>query len=150
MATELNQPVAPVAPEANLSHKIKYKRTYSTWCSMKKRCRDKDNFKYGGRGIIVCDRWNNSFLSFLEDMGERPEGLTIDRIDNNGNYCKKNCKWSTIEEQNNNTRRNKYIKYKGITKTLSQWIKHFNLKSSTVRNRFYVHKWDINKCFNYK
>jgi hypothetical protein len=82
-------------------------RTYVRWTAMKQRCYDL-NFKqyddYGGRGITVCDRWNYSFENFLEDMGECPEGLTLDRIDNDGNYEPGNCRWITRQEQNLNKR----------------------------------------------
>lgn len=80
--------------------------TYASWSNMKDRCRNPNNisFKnYGGRGINYCVRWEK-FANFLEDMGYRPEGLSLDRINNNGNYCKENCKWSTRQEQNNNKR----------------------------------------------
>ena len=76
-------------------------RTYRTWKEMRNRCRNPNATQYkwyGGRGIKICDRWSN-FELFLEDMGERPEGRTLDRIDSDGNYCKANCKWSTAKEQ---------------------------------------------------
>jgi len=78
--------------------------TWNSWNCMIKRCRLKSHVsysRYGGRGIIVCDRWHK-FENFLEDMGERPEGKTIDRIENDGNYEKSNCKWSTRSEQQRN------------------------------------------------
>lgn len=81
---------------------------YRSWDAMNQRCYDKNvphYQRYGARGITVCDRWKKSFLNFLEDMGTRPFGKTLDRIDNNGNYCKENCKWSTYSEQALNQRK---------------------------------------------
>lgn len=79
-------------------------KTYSTWMAMRDRCRYpnyKDYKYYGGKGIKVCERWN-SFENFLTDMGERPEGLTLDRIDSNGDYEPGNCRWATWAEQRAN------------------------------------------------
>lgn len=125
-------------------------RLYNTWGSMKKRCTNpnsSDYYRYGLRGIKVCEKWKY-FDNFIHDMeGSYKEGLTLDRIDNNGNYCKENCRWSSPIEQSNNTRRNRFVTYLGKTQTLSQWIRDLNLKSSTIRQRYYVYKWPTERLF---
>lgn len=122
--------------------------TYSSWCSMKKRCYDKtgEHYEYyGGRGIVVCDRWVNSFENFLEDMGERPKGLTLERNNNDGNYEPTNCKWATKEEQARNKRNNKFYTFQGVTATLSEWARRLGVGRSTLHHRKVTYGWSIEK-----
>jgi len=91
-------------------HGMAHTRTWGAWKDMKARCSNPNlrNYPdYGGRGIRVCQRWIDSFENFLADMGQRPDGLSLERINNEGNYEPGNCKWATAKEQANNTRRNK-------------------------------------------
>lgn len=99
-------------------------RTYGIWQAMKDRCTNpnrKDWHNYGGRGILVCDEWKNSFEAFVQDMGNAPEGKTIDRIDVNGNYSKGNCRWLTVAEQNATQRKCTKYTIDGVTKTVNGW-----------------------------
>lgn len=113
--------------------------TYMCWQSMKSRCENVNETgyqNYGGRGIRVCERWH-TFENFLEDMGERPKGMFIDRKDNDGDYCKENCKWATRTEQNNNRRNNIIITYNNKKLTLGQWATELGIQYCTLKTRYY-------------
>lgn len=123
--------------------------TYYSWVSMKARCNNKnapDYKRYGGRGIKVCEKWC-SFLQFLNDMGERPHGKTLDRIDNNGMYCKENCRWANVDEQNNNRRTNRNVIYKNNKDTLVHVCKKNNISTNAVGQRL-RRGWSIQKSID--
>lgn len=104
---------------------------------MRQRCCNPRNrsFKhYGGRGITVCARWKKYRL-FLEDMGEKPAGLSIDRIDNDQGYCKENCRWTTRKVQMNNTRHNRILTFKGRSMNVTQWAAELGLNFDAIWGR---------------
>lgn len=113
-------------------------RVYEVWKSMIRRCHapsDKSYERYGARGIQVCDRWREDFLNFLADMGEPPLGMSIDREDNDGDYEPGNCKWATVEEQNNNTRSNVILETPDGAMNIAQFAKRYSLKYSSTRDK---------------
>ena len=119
---------------------------HNTWMDMRRRCYKKyrrDYNRYGGRGIRVCKEWKDSFEQFYKDMGDPPEGHTLDRIDNDGNYCKENCKWSTVKEQSRNKRHSLYVTSNGITKHLKEWAEYLGIRYHTLYKRLYILNWSI-------
>jgi hypothetical protein len=123
------------------SHRINGKKvrtpTYLSWQTMKARClypREPGYPRYGGRGITVCKRWM-SFANFLEDMGERPIGTSLDRIDNDGHYEPSNVRWATREEQNNNRRNTKFIEFQGRRLGVAQWARYLGIDRTTIGRR---------------
>lgn len=130
---------------------VKCTKTYRAWAAMRSRCsnaRSKCYRHYGGRGIKVCDRWLNSFENFLEDMGEQPQGRSLDRIDNEKGYSKDNCRWATWHEQARNKRSNKLFTINGVTKSMVEWVEAYgNIKYTTVKQRVRF-GWGIEEALN--
>lgn len=136
------------------THRHSGTKTYECWHGMIQRCtnpKDKRYKNYGGRvpPITVCERWSKKqtgFISFLEDVGEIPKGLTLDRINNDSGYHKENCRLSTMKEQSRNKRNNNLITYKNKTQCLSAWAEEYNINVGTLRSRLYESKWSIKKA----
>ena len=119
--------------KASTTHGMTNTRTYSIWQAMRLRC-NRINQDYSCRGITYDERWD-SFENFYLDMGEVPTGMSIDRIDVNGNYNKDNCRWATQEQQANNKRSSVFIEYNGKKQTVSQWAKELKMNHHTLRSR---------------
>ena len=134
----------------NTRHGMVRTKLYKVWVSMRERCRNKNStsyYNYGGRGIIFCEEWNQfeNFYSWAMAHGYK-EGMTIERIDNNGNYCPENCKWATRREQQNNTRRNHIIEFNGQTQTIAQWARQIGITAKKLSNRINYSKWTLEQC----
>lgn len=124
---------------------------YDCWCEMKKRCNQtgrKDSANYIERGITVCERWQK-FENFFADMGPKPSPKhSLDRQDNDGNYCPENCRWATKKEQCRNTRRNRWLTFEGKTHCLLDWaiLKNMPRGALTIRLK---RGWSVEKALTY-
>lgn len=124
-------------------------RTYRSWESMKSRClnrNDPEFYNYGGRGIAVCETWG-SFVNFLNDMGERPIGTTIDRIDNNAGYTPKNCRWAVVKIQQRNKRTNRKILLHGVPSLLIEACETHSKPYRLMYDRIFRQKWTPERAF---
>jgi len=126
--------------ERSTTHGLTGTPEHAVWKTMRMRCNNPNNKSYpnyGGRGIKICERWNN-FENFLADMGKRPrKGLQVERIDNDGDYCPENCEWNTPKVQANNRRSNCMLTYDGRTQNISQWSEEVDIKRATLLQRFH-------------
>ena len=130
------------------THGLTNSFTYRSWQMMKKRCTSPNDVSYknyGARGISYPPRWE-TFENFLKDMGERPSGTFLERIDNSKNYSKSNCKWATRTEQNRNRRLNILFRYKRQTKCLAEWCELLNLPYPRTYHRL-SKGWSVEKAF---
>jgi len=126
-------------------------RSFSVWSKMRARCSNTKAHnwdRYGGRGIKVCDRWSE-FANFFADMGPAPDGMTLDRIDNNGNYEPGNCRWATKLTQARNRANNVVLEYAGRRMCLSEWAIETGIQLGTL---WYRHKagWDTPRILTQK
>jgi len=121
-------------------------KIYGIWRNIISRCKNPNVSSYedyGARGITICERWLK-FENFLEDMGEPPRGLTIDRLDNNLGYFKDNCAWRTPIDQARNRRNSVKITFDGLTMTLPEWAEHLGISYSMLRGRR-ERRWSVEK-----
>jgi len=124
------------AGKRNKTHGMSRTVAYRAWCQMRVRCNNPKNAKfkyYGARGIMVCERWQK-FENFISDMGHPSKGLSLDRIDVNGNYEPSNCQWSTTIQQANNKRVVR-LTYNNISMSVREWAEHLDISVSTFRDR---------------
>ena len=125
--------------ERATKHGLSNERLYDIWRAMRYRCRNETDsryFRYGGRGIKVCDEWNDfeTFYNWAMQNGYEPD-LSIDRIDNDGDYCPENCRWVNDITQANNKCTNRNVEYNGVTHTVSEWARLFGVHKETLRYR---------------
>lgn len=142
--------------ERNTKHGKSKSKLHKKWESIKERCYNKNHkyyYLYGGRGIAVCPEWldkENGFINFYNwamPNGYK-EGLTIDRINSNGNYEPSNCRWATLQEQGNNKRNNQRYSINGESLTIAELSRKYNIKYGKLRDRLKVLNWDIQKALN--
>lgn len=125
-----------------------HKPTYYSWRNLRNRCNYKKAWnysRYGGSGISYDPSWD-SYDKFLSDMGERPEGTTLDRIDNDKGYFKENCRWATCKQQQSNRRNCLQITYNGVTQTAADWAYQMGLTKSAIWMRITKYGWSVEKA----
>lgn len=125
--------------ECNTTHGLRHTKLYNVWDSMIRRCKNENNQRYrcyGGRGISVCDEWGNfeNFYDWATHHGYE-DGLTLDRKNNDGDYCPENCRWIDNLTQQNNKSNNHYITYNDITHSRAEWSRILGVKYETLRAR---------------
>ena len=136
--------------EFAITHGKTKSREYKSWVAMKERClnpKNKNYKNYGAKGVSICETWVRSFENFFEDMGERPVGFSLDRIDYTGDYYKENCRWASSRDQQNNKSSNVVINHNGKLKTLSQLSDESVVSYNTFQNRV-KRGWNIEDALN--
>ena len=132
-------------------HGLEHTRLYGIWSDMRLRCYDEKNIayhRYGGRGITICDEWKNDVKAFYDWATENgyKDSLTIDRIDNDGNYCPENCRWATVKEQASNRRSNIFVTHNGKTQTMKEWANEVGIPYKVVWARVQKLGWSAERA----
>lgn len=137
-----------IAIKTFTKHGMSRTTTYRAFYNMLHRCYRKSHKNYdfyGGRGIKVCDRWVSSFDNFFADMGEKPDGMTLDRIDNDKDYSQDNCRWANSKEQSRNTSRNVNLNLNGKIQCREDWSNELGIPSNTIKSRINKLGWSVIK-----
>ena len=119
-------------------------KIHNIWCSMLARCRDLKNHRYGGRGLTVCNEWQN-FETFAHDMGQPPKGFTLERKNNDLGYSKENCEWANRKKQGRNRCDNIFIEHDGKRMTMIEWAELLNVPHRILWSRLKIYNWSIIK-----
>lgn len=137
------------ASQANSRHGKSGTRTHNAWSEMHERCRNvnsKNWVDYGGRGITVSTEWLN-FIQFYNDMGDVPIGMSLERIDVNGGYCKDNCCWATPKQQARNRRSSRFLYHDGLNLTIAEWSEMLGIGPSTISARI-KRGWSVERALS--
>ena len=132
-------------------HGLEHTRLYGIWSDMRLRCYDEKNIayhRYGGRGITICNEWKNDVKAFYDwaTANGYMDSLTIDRIDNEGNYCPENCRWATVKEQASNRRSNILVTHNGKTQTMKEWANEVGIPYKVVWSRMQKLGWNAERA----
>lgn len=133
----------------SIKHGMRRTGEYLIWAAMKSRIFNKNNkkyFDYGGRGLNMQESWKERFDQFYADMGPRPDGLEIERKDNDVGYFKSNCYWATRKQEMNNTRANVKVEFCGVIKNLIQWSEEYGVPYNTIYYRYCIAGWTIERA----
>ncbi len=146
--TRVPHPIKNRATDRRITHDRHASPEYKSWVNMHQRCdnpKHRDYHRYGGRGIRVCEAWRD-FAKFYADMGQRMHGtISLDRIDNDGQYEHANCRWATRKQQQRNMRSNRVITFNGLTMTLAAWAEKIGITDDSLGRRLKKH-WSIERA----
>lgn len=151
-ANILNNPMRDVYDRRRKWKNPAATKTYYAWRNMRDRCRNEKSgawHNYGGRGIAVCERWANDYDAFFEDMGEVPEGMSLERLDVNKGYSPENCVWATVRDQARNRRNNRKITHNGKTMCLADWAEFLGINTDTLYRRINVYEMPLEKALTH-